>query len=143
MAGSGEAVRQFFAAYARATASVDTAFLESAYAEQFMFGGPGGVRAVRREDFLKVVPKRKAFFSAVGLRSSEILRLEEHVLDEQYVQVKVHWAFVFEKEPGRPILDEGATTYVLRRQGGQLQIVFHLDHQDLTRRVQELGLLPV
>jgi hypothetical protein len=60
MADSGDVVRKFFEAYARATASVDPGFLGSAYAEQFMFASPSGVQAVRREDLLKVVPKRKA-----------------------------------------------------------------------------------
>ena len=140
MADSDEAVRKFFEAYARATATVDIGLLGTAYAEQFMFAGPNGVQAVRRDDFLKIVPKRKAFFAAVGLKSSQIRRLEETVLDERYVQVKTYWEFVFEKEPNRPIVDEGAATYVLRRQGEQMEIVFQLDHQDLTKRVQELGL---
>jgi len=142
MADAGDVVGEFFAVYARATASVDAGVLGSAYAEQFMFASPSGVQAVRREDFLKVVPKRKAFFTALGLKSSEIRRLEETVLDEQYLQVKVYWAFVFEKDPGRSIVDEGAATYILRREGEGLQIVFQIDHQDLTKRAQELGLLP-
>ena len=141
MVDSGEVVRKFFEAYARATALVDSGVLGSAYAEQFMFASPSGVQAVRREDFLKVVPKRKAFLTGLGLKSSTLRRLEETALDEQYVQVKAYWAFTFEKEPGRPFADEGAATYILRREGEGLQIVFQLDHQDLTKRAQKLGLL--
>lgn len=139
MADPGEVVRTFFEAYARATSLVDAGLLASAYAEQFMFAGPSGVQAVRREDFLKVVPKRKAFLAGLGLQGSELRRLEETVLDGQYVQVKAYWAFMFEKEAGRRIVDEGAATYILRREGERLQIVFQLDHQDLTQRAQELG----
>jgi hypothetical protein len=138
MVDSSEPIGKFFEAYARATASVDTDFLGSAYAEQFMFAGPNGVQSIKREDFLKIVPKRKAFMTGLGLKSSELRRAEETVLDEHYIQVKAYWAFTFEKEPGRSIVDEGAATYILRREGGGLQIVFQLDHQDLTKRAQSL-----
>ena len=60
-------MRDFFEAYARAADSVDLAFLESAYAETFMFAGPAGVQTVKRDEFLKILPKRKAFFAAIGL----------------------------------------------------------------------------
>ena len=141
MAEASGAVREFFGTYARATASLDPGFLESAYAELFMFAGPAGVQAVKREDFLKIVPKRKAFFASVGLAASEVVGLEETVLDEHHLLVKAHWTFRFEKEGARSVVAPGAATYVLRRHGGGLSIVFQLDHQDLTKLVQELGLL--
>jgi ketosteroid isomerase-like protein len=135
------AVRDFFATYAAATASVDLTILESIYAESFMFATPAGAQAVKREDFLKVVPRRKAFFAAIGMQPSEVRRLEETELDPQYVLVKAQWTFRFAKDPDHPVTDEGAATYVLRRRDGGFQIVFQLDHQDLTKRAQELGLL--
>ena len=132
-------VREFFDAYARATASLDMAFLEAAYAEAFMFAGPSGAMVVRRDDFLKVVPRRKAVFAAAGLTATELRSIEEVALDEHYLQVKAHWMFRFEKEPGRPILEPAAATYILRRDEAGPRIVFQVDHQDLTKRVQELG----
>jgi hypothetical protein len=141
MAQASKAVTEFFETYARATASLDPAFLEAAYAESFMFAGPAGAQAVKREDFLKIVPKRKAFFAAAGLAATEVGELEESVLDEQHVLVKARWTFRFEKEGRGPIAEPGAATYVLRRQDSRLSIVFQLDHQDLTMRARELGLL--
>jgi hypothetical protein len=41
------------------------AFLGSAYGNAFVFAGPGGVQAVKRDDFLKMVPKRAAFFRSL------------------------------------------------------------------------------
>ena len=142
MAEASKAIREFFDAYAKATGSLDLAFLGSAYGDTFMFAGPGGVQVVKRDDFLKVVPKREAFFRAAGLVASEVRRLEETRLDEKHTMVQAHWAMRFEKDAGRPIMDESAATYVLRRQEDSLQIVFQLDHQDLAKRVHELGLLP-
>jgi ketosteroid isomerase-like protein len=141
MPETSAAVKEFFDAYARATASCDPAFLESAYAEAFMFAGPAGVHAVKRDEFLKIVPKRKAFFAAVGLLASGIRRLDEIALDSRHVLVKAVWEFRFHKDQGREVVDEGAATYVLRREEDGLRILFQLDHQDLMKRVQELGLL--
>ena len=142
MAEASGPVRAFFEAYASATDSTDPAFFTTAYGDTFMFAGPATVQAVKRDDFLKVVPKRRAFFAALGLTASDVRGLEETRLDERHLLVKAHWTFRFEKDPARPIIEEGAATYILRRQDDRLQIVFQLDHQDLTKRVQELGLLP-
>jgi ketosteroid isomerase-like protein len=142
MAEPSRAIREFFDAYAKATGSLDLAFLGSAYGDTFMFAGPGGVQAVKRDDFLKAVPKRSAFFRATGLVSSEVRRLEEMRLDEKHTMVQAYWSLRFEKDAGRPIIDEIAATYVIRREEASWQIVFQLDHQDLAKRVRELGLLP-
>jgi hypothetical protein len=142
MTEATKAIQEFFDPYAKATGSLDLAFLGSAYGDTFMFAYPGGVQAVKRDDFLKVVPKRGAFFRAAGLMASEVSRLEEMRLDEKHTLVKSYWPLRFEKDPGRLIIEETAATYVLRRQQASWQIVFQLDHQDLTKRAQELGLLP-
>jgi len=135
-------MREFFDAYARAADSVDLAFFESAYAETFMFAGPAGVQAVKRDDFLKVLPRRKAFFASIGLTGTQVSRLDETMLDELHTMVRVEWALRFEKAPRPPIVDQSSATYVLRRNEPSAQIVFQIDHQDLARRAQELGLIP-
>ena len=142
MSEASSAVRELFEEYARATASADPAFFATAYAESFMFAGPAAVQAVKRDDFLKVIPKRRAFFATVGLAATEVSSIDERPLDEHHLLVRVGWTFRFDRDPARPIVEEGAATYILRRQDSRVQIVFQLDHQDLTRRVQELGLLP-
>jgi hypothetical protein len=142
MAEASSAVRALFEAFARANASADPAFFATAYAETFMFAGPATCQAVKRDDFLKVIPKRRAFFATVGLAATDVSSIDERPLDEHHLLVRVGWTFRFDRHAARPIVEEGAATYVLRRQDSRLQIVFQLDHQDLTRRVQELGLLP-
>ena len=142
MSEASSAVRALFEAYARATASADPAFFAIAYGETFMFAGPATVQAVKRDDFLKVIPKRREFFAAVGLTATEVSSIDETPLDEHHLLVRVGWTFRFERRPAQTVVEKGAATYVLRQQDGGLRIVFQLDHQDLTRRVQELGLLP-
>lgn len=141
MTEASGSIEEFFAAYEKATAPLDLAFLGAAYADTFMFAGPGGVQAVKRDDFLKVIPKRSAFFKAAGLSATELRKLEETGLDGQHTMVRTSWSMRFEKNAGGPVTIETAATYVLRR-GASWQIVFQLDHQDLTKRARELGLLP-
>ena len=59
MAEASETIREFFDAYAKATGSLDSAFLGSAYGDTFMFAGPGGVQAVKRDDFLDPMPSKR------------------------------------------------------------------------------------
>lgn len=134
-------VRALFEAYVRAAASADPEFFATAYGETFMFAGPATAQAIKRDDFLKVIPKRQAFFAAVGLAATQVSSIDESPLDEHHLLVRVGWTFRFERHPAPPIVEDGAATYILRRQDGRLQIVFQLDHQDLTRRVRELGLV--
>lgn len=56
--------------------------------------------------------------------------------------VKAHWQMRFEKDQEQVIVDEISATYILYQQEDLLRIVFQLDHQDLIKRGQELGLLP-
>jgi hypothetical protein len=53
-------VKSFFTRYEAANATFDVEQLAACYAEVFMFGGPEGVQCVKKEDFLKVLPRRKA-----------------------------------------------------------------------------------
>jgi len=135
-------VREFFEDYERGSNALDLEILDSRYSDSFMFGGPQGVQIIKKEDFLKVLPARKEFFRMVGLTSSKIQRLEEIRLNDNYVMVKADWNMRFEKDLDQPIVDEISATYILYRQENLLRIVFQLDHQDLMKRVRDLGLLP-
>jgi hypothetical protein len=135
-------VRNFFESFEQASDTLDLELLGSQYSDSFMFASPQGVQPIKKDDFLKVLPKRKGFFKTIGLISSRITALEETRLDENYIMVKAHWNMRFEKKSEQAITDETSATYFLFQQENILQIVFQLDHQDLTKRVQELGLMP-
>jgi hypothetical protein len=133
---------KFFEEYEIAIAETNLEVLGSLYSDSFMFSGPNGAQVVRKEDFLKAVPKRGEFFKSIGLRASKICSLEENQLDTNHLMVKSHWKIRFDKESIPPIEEQISATYILFRQGDQLKIVFQLDHQDLVKRAAELGLLP-
>jgi ketosteroid isomerase-like protein len=134
------AVREFFDGYEKANADFDIQRIAACYADVFMFGGPGGVQAIKKEDFLRVLPRRKEFFRSVGLISSKIESLEVSNLDPKYVLAKVAWQMRFRRNTTESIDTQNAATYVLSAKDDRFEIVFQIDHQDLAKKAQELGL---
>jgi hypothetical protein len=140
MEQASDMVREFFEDYERGINASDLERIGSKYNEYFIFTGPRGPQVIKRDDLLEVLPRRQEFFKTVGLTSSKVRSLEETRLDDNHVMVKAYSSMKFEEFPGRAIVDETSATYVLYRQGDLLRIVFQLDHQDLMKRVQDLGL---
>jgi hypothetical protein len=137
-----EIVEKLFENYERGIGAPDPELISDIYEDSFAFAGPGGVQVVRKEDLLRALPRRQAYFRSVGLTSSRVRSLEEARLDDDYVMVKAHWDLQFEKSPGQSLVVETSATYILYRRGDRPRIVFQLDHQDLMKRVQELGIVP-
>ena len=141
MQPASERVKAFFDQYESNLGGPDPAAITAQYGESFVFAGPQGTQAVRRDDFVKVLPKRQGFFRSAGLRTSRVVALEEAGFDGCCVLVKVQWRLQFESAAA-PITDlDLFATYLLQQQPDGLRIVFQLDHDDLTKRVQELGLV--
>lgn len=133
-------VKSFFTTYEAANAIFDVEQIAACYADVFMFGGPDGVQCLKKEDFLKVLPRRKEFFRSLGLVSSKIDSLEESTLDSKYTLAKVIWNMRFERGASEPNYSQNAASYLLLRTDDRFQIVLQIDHQDLRKRVQEMGL---
>ncbi len=89
MSDQNTRVKSFFTRYETANATFNVEQIADCYADVFMFGGPGGVRCVKKEDFLKVLPRRKEFFQSRGLVCSSIDSLTASMLDARYTLVKV------------------------------------------------------
>ena len=140
MSNENVGVKCFFARFEAANAAFDVEQLAACYAEVFMFGGPAGVQCVKKEDFLKILPRRKEFFRSRGLVSSAIDSLEASMLDQKYILAKVVWNMRFDRGTSQPLHSQNASSYVLSLVDQGFQIVFQIDHQDLTKKLQELGL---
>jgi ketosteroid isomerase-like protein len=141
MQRANDRVKAFFDQYESNIGGSDPAAIAAQYGESFVFAGPQGAQAVKRDDFVKVLPKRQGFFKSVGLRSSRVVALEEASVDDRCVLVKAQWRMQFGSEAA-PVSDLDLwATYLLQQQPDGLRIVFQLDHDDLTKRVQELGLV--
>jgi ketosteroid isomerase-like protein len=130
-------VREFFDVYERALAGGDAATISALYADAFMFGDPRGVQPVKKEDFLRVLPRRAEFFRSAGLLSSNLESVEASPLDARYVLVKTVWVMRFARGAGEPALSRNSASYILQTAADSFQIVFQLDHQDLAERARQ------
>jgi ketosteroid isomerase-like protein len=135
-----ERVKAFFDQYEANLGLSDLAAIAAQYGESFVFAGPQGTQTVRQDDFVKVLPRRHEFFKSIGLRSSRVLALEEASFDGRCVLVKAQWRLQFESAAAPVSHLDLFTTYLLQQRPDGLRIVFQLDHDDLTKRVHELGL---
>jgi hypothetical protein len=82
---------------------------------RFPVWDPEGVQSVKKEDFVRVLPKRKEYFRSVGLLSSKIDSLAASKLDSKYVLVKAVWQMRFERRTGEPVDSQNSTTYILSK----------------------------
>jgi hypothetical protein len=132
-----QTVKEFFLRYERATSSSDVSGIGTLYADTFMFGGPNGFQAVKKEDFLTVVPKMKTQFSAMGLSETQLQAVEANPLDSKYLLAKVVWRMCFRNSSPSKHVDTSATYVLVRGSADALSIVFQIDHQDLASVIQE------
>jgi len=129
-------VKDFLERYERANACSDWAAIGKLYADTFMFGGVKGVQVVRKDDFLKLVPKMKAHFTSLGLSETQLQTVDASAIDAKYLLAKAAWKMTVRHLAGDRRQVDAFSTYILeRKQEGTLSIVFHIDHQDLTTLV--------
>lgn len=128
----------FFRLYEQANNDFDIQSIAKLYADTFMFGDPGGVQSVKKEDFVKVLPRRKDFMKTTGLLSSRVDSVQASTLDPRYVLAKTVWNMHFRASNGDEVTRKVSSTYVLSTLGNSFEIVFQLDHQDLMKIAQEL-----
>ena len=131
-----QGVRAFFEEYEIAIATSDASKIAAHYADTFLFGGPQGVQCVKKDEFLKVIPRRKEYFSSIGLLSSKMTSVEELGLDARYLLARTAWKMVLKHPAGMKEIETSAT-YVLEKKDERLAIVFQIDHQDLAAKVKE------
>jgi len=132
-------VEEFFRRYEDANHDFEVASIVKLYADTFMFGNPQGVQAVKKEDFVKLLPRRKDFMKTAGLLSSRVDSVEASALDSKYMLVKTVWNMQFRTNQGAEVVRKTAATYVLSATGDSFEIVCQLDHQDLMKIVEDLN----
>src|SRR6202049_893396 len=129
---------EFFRLYEQANNDFDVQLISKLYADTFMFANLQGVQAVKKEDFVKVLPRRKDFMKAAGLLSSRVDFVEATALDSKYMLVKTVWNLRIRANNGDEVASKTSATYILSTVGDSFEIVFQVDHQDLTKIVQDL-----
>jgi hypothetical protein len=90
---------EFFRLYEQANNDFEVQLISKLYADTFMFANLQGVQAVKKEDFVKVLPRRKDFMKAAGLLSSRVDSVEATTLDSKYILVKTVWNMLIRFTP--------------------------------------------
>ena len=113
------------------------------FSDPFMVANPdGGIQVVKKDDFIAGIAKRQQFFQSLGFQFIKILSIDEMRLNDHYVMAKVLVLMRFEKSAGQPVDLKDYTTYVLFVKDDSPRIVFYLTHTNLTKIMQDNGLLP-
>jgi hypothetical protein len=132
-------VTNFFEIYEKSISEAALSTVATLYSDVFMFGGPRGVQSVKKEDFLKLLPGRKAYFKSIGLEQSTVASIDEISLDAKYILARVVWKMTLKKSPETSRQFETKATYILEIKNETPVIVMQLDHQDLSEKVNEIG----
>jgi hypothetical protein len=131
-------VSKFFAIYEKSLSEAAVSTVAALYSDVFMFGGPRGTQQVKKDDFLKVLPGRKAYFMSIGLQESKIGSIDEISLDAKYILAKVLWKMTVKNCAEASRQFETRTTYILEIKNETPVIIMQLDHQDLAEQVNEM-----
>jgi hypothetical protein len=131
-------VTKFFEIYEESISEAAVSTVGTLYSDVFMFGGPGGSQSVKKEDFLKLLPGRKAYFKSLGLEKSTVASIDEISLDAKYILAKVVWKMSLKNSTEASRQFETHTTYILEIKNETPAIIMQLDHQDLGERVNEM-----
>jgi hypothetical protein len=131
-------VTHFFEIYEKSLSEAAVSTVAALYSDVFMFGGPRGVQSVKKDDFLKLLPGRKAHFKSMGLENSTLASIDEIPLDAKYILAKVVWKMTLKKSAEDSKQFETKTTYILEIKNETPVIITQLDHQDLGEMVNEM-----
>jgi hypothetical protein len=131
-------VTKFFEIYEKSLSEATVSTVGALYSDVFMFGGPRGVQPVKKDDFLKLLPGRKAHFKSIGLEKSTIASIDAISLDAKYILARVVWEMTLKNSAGTSRQFETEATYILEIKNEIPVIITQLDHQDLGERVNEI-----
>jgi hypothetical protein len=131
-------VTKFFEIYEKSLSEATVSTIGALYSDVFMFGGPRGVQPVKKDDFLKLLPGRKAHFKSIGLEKSTIASIDAISLDAKYILARVVWEMTLKNSAGTSRQFETKATYILEIKNETPVIITQLDHQDLGERVNEI-----
>jgi hypothetical protein len=131
-------LQAFFREYEAANLASDVSRIGKLYADWFMFAGPMGVQVVKKEDFLRVVPKMKTHFASLGVHETRLESVEVSALNSRYALAKVSWRILLSSSAADENFVDVSATYVLDCESQQgMAIVLQIDDQDLATAIKD------
>ena len=132
-------VAEFFEEFQQASDTLDATRSAKQFAEVFLHSDPEGVHAITNEDFVQLLPARKAFFDRLGLRSSRTRLASAEEVGEAYVLARTTVDMQFDKNGTTVDLHQTAS-YLLKKQRGTFVIIAYLNDQLLNALLAQKGL---
>lgn len=133
-------VAQFFQEFQQASKDFDAERSGRQFAEVFLHSDPETVQAVKREDFIKALPLRKAFFGKLGLQQTTMQIIQEVDMGA-HILVRATVDMTFEKN-GTPVRIHQTASYILKENGESYVIIAYINDQLLQALLAEHGLTP-
>jgi hypothetical protein len=124
-------VAAFFDRFASAGDAADSVEAATMFHPTLLTLDPVSAAPVTREQVVASLPRRKEFFARIGITGMTLDTLAESPIDDQHTLVRSTWR---RERTAESAVAEGtvfSSTYLLRKVGGDWQIVVYLNHQDL------------
>ncbi len=134
-------MESFFRRFEHLTAESNAAELAGLYATTFLLAGPNGSQLVRAADLQQAIPKRKDLFKSLGCTSTQLVTVDENVLDDRYSFVRAEWCWRFERPSEVPIEFTLPSSYLIERSPDRWQIVAYMPHAGIMAELRRRGLL--
>jgi hypothetical protein len=139
MPSTTNSLADFFATFQHNTAHGTEADTLAQFADTFLAAGPDGAKPVPVHLFAPAVAKRKELFENLGLRSTELVALQETPLDPRYTLARTRWQMTFTC-PDLPTQDVIAdSTFLIDIQ--TQRILVYLAHQDIFTLLRQRSIM--
>ena len=134
-------MESFFRRFEQLSAESKAADLAGLYAPAFLLAAPGGSQVVRAAELQHAIVKRKELFTTLGCTSTDLLAVDETVLDDRYSLVRTEWRWRFERPSEAAVEFSLPASYVVERSADRWQIVAYMPHADIMAELRQRGLL--
>ena len=122
-------VAAFLERFAAGSDSLDPDLVGRCYQQVFLAADADASRVVPREAFLAALPRRRETFAAAGIGPATLRSWTHQDLDAHHLLVRTEWQAPRLDGTGSIPL---SSSFLLRRDGDELQIMVYLNHRGLT-----------
>ncbi|MEZ4595962.1 MAG: DUF4440 domain-containing protein [Chloroflexota bacterium] len=113
----------------------DPAVTVGLFRDGFLALDPSTVTMVDRERFASGLPERARMFASIGATGTDLVCLDEHVLDEWHVLVDGTWRIRLSDADAPPL--HLRSSFLLRREDDRWQVAVYINHQDVRAVIGE------
>lgn len=97
------------------------------FADAFVASAPNGSTVLSRAALAATLPQRRRMFDAAGVGAARCVDAAQPDLDDHHLMVTSDWEA--SRTAGEPV--RLASSFLLRRDGGRLQVLAYLNHRDV------------